>query len=890
MKRALAHRLGLALAGILALAVTPAAGATTARSATAGGFSQIAGCISGADNLLVSVVVDESRSLRTTDPSSLRVQGITTAIDSLEQLTTAIGDETNVEVSLSTFARSFSTLVGWRTLDAPTAQRLRSTAERSLPTRDAGDATDYRQALTGAKRQLDKRQRALGDPHACKLLLWFTDGALDVDEQTGRAAQELCQVGGIADAVREDGIAIVALALFRPEGGVTQAQRDQLRSVAEGTGGGQTCGRSPIPSDSAGGVYLRADDPAALQQLFAGAGALVAGGTPVAEVACPSARCRDGVYRLDIDAGLAGARVLVNGSGANRVSVVSPSGRRIKLTNGDAERVDGAVVSYLVRDRLATVNIMYDPYASTRSRWQVRSTGANDLGVYWFWGAELRAETQAVRAGVDTELAFRLEDQNGDPLSTDLYRNVQAKIRVGTEDVPARITPQGVLVGSFRQEVTDVPSSLPVSATLSVRSVPGSVLLGPITVSGRLPVELPPAYPTVTPELLDFGQVEGVESRTRTLTATGSEMGPTTVCVTASDIAVPGEGPASDLIKPSPECLDLKPVERGALTVTLAPEVSAEGVATGSVTLTMTAADGSEDVELAVPVRLEMARHVDESTRLALLLALLLLALLVPAALLVGSNLILARFLMTSTSRTATKSVRVTPTGLHSLNGTPLLEPEDFENAGFSGTKRGGRLPIDGTGITLRARRIFSLKEPEGVGSTSVGQHLVSSAMPYRTSVPAEAPASLGEVDAAFVILNPSGASAAEAHGTLVMVVPGRVDRQGIHDRAAHISSTPDWRKVLSDIAPDNSSAAAAPPSPGLDGDPELDTGTPIDEPPPLPWPTDPESNGSGNGHHSPKKSRFGKRTRSMPDEASGPSSNSGDADDTLPPLPDFLK
>jgi hypothetical protein len=129
------------LLSTVAFAATPA---TAAPDSNNKGFSEIAGCISGADNLLVSIVVDESLSLRSTDPAALRVQGITTAIDSLEQLTASVGESTNVEVSLSTFARSFETLSGWQRLDAGTAQELRSTAARTLPARDAGAATDYR--------------------------------------------------------------------------------------------------------------------------------------------------------------------------------------------------------------------------------------------------------------------------------------------------------------------------------------------------------------------------------------------------------------------------------------------------------------------------------------------------------------------------------------------------------------------------------------------------------------------------------------------------------------------------------------------------------------------------------------------------------------------------
>jgi hypothetical protein len=300
MRRALVllAALGGLLAAPLAANSTPAAPAAETQDA----FAEIAGCISGADNVLVSVVVDESLSLRETDPTALRVEGITSAVDSLEQLA-ATTPGVNVEVSLSTFARSFSTLLDWQTLDQDSAEQLRDKAVAELPKRDAGDATDYRQALLGAKQTLQDRSRELNDDAACKVLLWFTDGALDVDSATGQAAAEICQPGGIADLVRHAGINVVALALFTPGADVSDAQRDQLRAVTEGRGRATSCGTVPLQSDDAHGVYLPADDPAALQLLFAGAGALVAGGTSAGTIMCPGTNCPRGRYELRIDPG-----------------------------------------------------------------------------------------------------------------------------------------------------------------------------------------------------------------------------------------------------------------------------------------------------------------------------------------------------------------------------------------------------------------------------------------------------------------------------------------------------------------------------------------------------------------------------------------------------------
>lgn len=96
---------------VLLVAQLPGHGATDS-SPDDDAFSDIAGCISTSDNVLVSLVVDESLSLRDTDPDDLRVQGITTAIDSLQALSESLGDDTRVHVSLSTFARDFETVVG----------------------------------------------------------------------------------------------------------------------------------------------------------------------------------------------------------------------------------------------------------------------------------------------------------------------------------------------------------------------------------------------------------------------------------------------------------------------------------------------------------------------------------------------------------------------------------------------------------------------------------------------------------------------------------------------------------------------------------------------------------------------------------------------------------
>ena len=513
---------------------------------------------------------------------------------------------------------------------------------------------------------------------------------------------------------------------------MTSAQRDQLKSVAEGTGGGSTCGTVPIPADSASGVYLPADDPAALQRLFAGAGALVAGGTEVDTVTCPGPGCPGGRYQLNVDPGVAGARVLIQGGAEPQVEMAAPGGRTLRLQSGQTQQVEGASVSYLVRDNLATINLTFDPYASAVTRWQIRPAARSELGVYWFWGAQLSLETAQIKAGAPTSVAIPVQDQNGDPLPLAQFRNVQATLNVGGRTVRTVIDPKGSLSGRVDLGVEDVPASIPVTATLSATTAPGGVALAPISLSERLPVELPPAYPVVKPEELDFGRLEGLGTASSELQLTGSPLGSTEVCVTGSSVVVPGRETGSDLVTPSSKCVSLEGEETKTLGLELSPRQSVDGLASGEVRLRLTPADGSEDLELTVPVTLEMERAVDEGTRWALILALLLLAILMPLVLLVGSNLLLARYAMSSTSRIASRPVRVTRQGPQALDGSSLLEPEHFENVPFSGTRKGREMPLGHSGITAKARRVFSFNSPEGYAQGSATQVLVSDAMPYR--------------------------------------------------------------------------------------------------------------------------------------------------------------
>jgi hypothetical protein len=158
----------------------------------------------------------------------------------------------------------------------------------------------------------------------------------------------------------------------------------------------------------------------------------------------------------------------------------------------------------------------------------------------------------------------------------------------------------------------------------------------------------------------------------------------------------------------------------------------------------------------------------------------------------------------------------------------------------------------------------------------------------------------LGDVDGTFVLLERTG-TPQEAEGTLVVVVPGTVDNEGIRERAQETSNRVPWDKVLAEAAQRAPAAAQSPPSAA--GTRRSAAEEPGREP--FPWEDDPAP---GAVPPSRKSGSWGKRRRSATDSSQGPTpgptprpaqqegttgpGEHPDApdDDGLPPLPDFLK
>lgn len=741
-------------------------------------FAEISGCVSTGKTLLASIVVDESASLKTTDPDAFRVSAIETAIDALEDLRSSAPRALSVQVSLGTFARRFTTLADWRELNRTNADELRKLVAEELPKRNTGDATDYRVALTGARKQLDSRARTTGPDSSCKLLLWFTDGALDVDAQTASAAKQLCREQGIADGVREDGISILALALFTRGGLATPRQRDQLRAVAEGTSNTGTCGSTPIPESAASGAYLAATDAAALGRLFAGAGAIIAGGAPGGTVVCPGTDCRGSKFAINVDPGVGGFRAIAQMSGrAPKASLVTPSST-IEITGRSGTRsVDTpeGTVQITTRSGLITISVASKKVATRVQEWTLDLDGRPGIvDLYWVWGAKLTAPEPSVIAGQESIVRGTITNADGTALPLKVYSGVEAAVQVGDQAAKAPVAKDGTFEARVSPSGDTAVTTVPVSLTVRAVTRRSQTALGPLTSLRQVKTMLPPSFPTISPDKIDLGTVIGTERATATLKVIGTPESDARVCFTGSSIkAVGGTAIRSDARGDS--CVSVKAEQTRTLHVGLTPSAAVDGHANGNLKLSLESRTNGQKLDLAVPVQFDLVRPVNEAKRWALVALLLAGALVVPLLILMLSDWLLTRFIITPTHQLASVPIYLTPQGLKRRDGrSPLVTPKDLRNLPQTGTSRVRRYDVPSSPGVFRAQGLRNVLRGSRAVIVAPGNSLVvNGTRPLGQDDCRTATARFGVVNAWFVITDGGSDPDQPVDGILIAVVSG---------------------------------------------------------------------------------------------------------------------
>ena len=593
----------------IGLAPTALASPATLTPAGAEGLAQIATCLRSNPNLVALLVVDESGSLEGTDPDNRRADILADFVLSLAALS---GQETpngtrNVQFAANTFAVDSRPLVPWTSLTPENSEKISSQLRDQIPALNQGQGTDYEAAIKGARGSISEGVAQLGAPvPPCKLVVWFTDGVLQVGDAAANAesARQLCSTDGPINGLRKDGIHLVSVLLFNRSELELFPEEEQemlksgiglLQATAEGQGGSgkyeTTCGRVPVPDDFAKGAFFEGNLDALAGQ-FAQAIALGSGGTPVSDL-------EGSPVAFEIEAGF--TSFWVTALAPDGFELASPTGDSLTGEPGSSGApVAGAQAEVTWSGDTVTAKVPVTD--SGYGQWTLTRPGMSDqVGVYLFSDYRLTVDPVELIAGEQAAVTGQVTTASGQPANLTGFSaadlTVTQVIDGRTVDpVPFNLDlANGTFSGEFTPETSSTEVRFDLTLALTTKS---GFRLTPLTTTFVQQVKLPGAYPQLSPAALDLGSIQNRgETASGTLQIVGSADGPTQVCVrTVSIDSVLPDAQTTVTANPANGCIDIEQSGSASIEVTalLGSAVADGGEVSGLLELAVTNAPTAE--------------------------------------------------------------------------------------------------------------------------------------------------------------------------------------------------------------------------------------------------------------------------------------------------------
>lgn len=687
---------------------------------------ELSACLQLRPNLAVAMLIDETGSLRLTDPKNERAAVLAGFLGRLEDLASAEseGRTRQVLVSVAYFGTGVDELLGWQPIETRLSDEgagagvTRSIADTILaitPERNRERTTQFSDALAWAT----QRQKELGqfiDPASvCTMTVWFSDGELDPDNQPGAPYERdaviaetaaLCMPRGVLDEHRRTGAALVGILLVeRMTDSSSMTTLPRMHAMVEGVDrSGRSCG-----SENSRGLYLEGGlDLLSLRferAVTPGQGGVLQGtyvGDPVTFMVDP------GVARVRIVMSARDGFRLTTAAGATVVADVpggqpSTSGLRRGVAP-DIRWASGAVSIDLV-------------VAEDFGEWTVeRKNRTSEVDVYYFADVRLEIDLDEVRLTSGESGTFEGRVTNSAGAAADLQQYAAAVLSGTVDGAPANVDlrPDGSFVATFPVETDQARIGAALRLDLTTA---GGTLLQPVKRDVLLPVTLPGWFPQVNiAREFDASLAPGSERAALGIIALGSDLGSTRVCV---ELGAPGDG-AADLMRlvtlgwagsDLSRCIELARGERveSAIIATLREsEVRAVRVAFPiTVILESAAVDGRASVTVDYPESRSVEVLAAPPNR-ALVALLLLLGLLIPLLVLHLLNRSAARFRTRNLQYVRMPVELARSEGAWSIRhvGRPaaaLFEPDDFDY-----------LPTEGINDAREWTARLSLKDAPG--------------------------------------------------------------------------------------------------------------------------------------------------------------------------------
>ncbi|MCU1479081.1 MAG: hypothetical protein JWQ64_3774 [Subtercola sp.] len=648
-----------AIAASTATAATTATVASTATAATSGSSSlsptgsaaidDVRRCIATNGQLDVYYLIDASGSLfsdvagsTATDPGFVRADILGNSLKQLANL----GSGVQVNYSAGFFGNDFRPAVGWTPVTAADADAQAAALNQTIRNQPSLGYTNWGAGIAGAQAALAAQHAANG---GCQMLVWLTDGALNLNDnnaQNAAALNTLCGNAvdgssepadglGVFNDLRANGVVVVGVLLsVNPdpaESTQTQYMRPLVESSGEVNGSTVTCGQSPPPSTSVNGALVQASDPTQLATVFANLGVLINGGYPQPFDA-------DGGFQ--IDPGVSSFTVLTvdpawsltppAGSGIQPLTATTTDPGVKTTTTGGVTQIDVDVSS-----------------AAYQGHWMLTTPAGGDRELYLYSGLKIVPNTaNSLIAGVPGTLAGQIETTNGRPLALGDYTYSLVVSKVPADgSAPQKIgTATAAADGSFSLDYTpgaDDGGTMNLIYELNpLTTTKSNLTLASVSASQQLQVAIPANFPTVTPATLALSTLVGAKGlATGTFTLTAPADGSAgSVCfpsgVTPQIVNDPADRADSWQFTSSAQltngCVAVPAGQTVTVDLAASNSVAANSSVTAKLPVVLTAADKSSLPE-TVPVTFQTTRPVNAAafnlTALILIVLGLLLAL-----------------------------------------------------------------------------------------------------------------------------------------------------------------------------------------------------------------------------------------------------------------------
>ncbi len=663
---------------ITALAVVPVAQAADA-AGTAPGLRNLSGCLSATGRGDLLLLVDQSQSLRQSDPQKSRVQAAQNLIEDFARV-----PEVTLDVRVAGFASTYTPSGDWQTLTRASVPAVKQVV-RQVASVDTGTETDYWTALDGARADLEQRSSAADKTDGCQVIVWISDGQYDLeardtaDEQTdlgtskpyakapvtteegvgqalasGRASLCNNEGQGPVNALRARGVFLIGVGLSSDSGVPPDFTFMEALATATGGGGTTRCGTAAEPPI---GAFLLADDVDAL--VFA----LDQIGNPGGDEAIEDGPLPPGATLsrpVVLDATVGRATILA-GTNLDGVTVTlsAPDGQRAVLrppatgmASAEQTRVGGLPVTYQwLTPRTVELSVARpENLDQWVGKWSLIFHAPADAPRGGLTRAALSVEGDLRPALLEPPTSVRA-DEGTAPLTFAIVRPEGGPIRPREIKGDARFSAVLQLPGGrTRALLTDAtpeqvagplafdlaglpPGPARILMTLSVTTAAPAggrgTELAPQRAAEDLTIE-PPADFAVLPERVGFGRIEGVTATTATLPVTGPG------CVwldEASTDALPDD--VSDVritsrAQDAESCLQVEPGRTEDLVLTANPAVQGNGWVHGTLSLISKPLDSDRQVSQTVAFDAEMVKAPDQPRRWIVLVVALLLGLGIP--------------------------------------------------------------------------------------------------------------------------------------------------------------------------------------------------------------------------------------------------------------------